>query len=159
MITNRAENLKIDNLDKQIIALLMLDAMMPYTEIAKKLIVSPGTIHVRMNKLTDAGVVKGATVNVDIAKLGLDLTAYLGVYLEKGSVYKKVINQLKEIHEVVEAHYTTGAYSIFLKVICRNTEHLREVLNDMIQTVKGVQRTETFISLEESIRRPVDIAL
>ena len=154
---NQRENLKIDKTDKQIISLLMQDAMMPYTEIAKKLIVSAGTIHVRMKKLTESGVVKGTTANVDISKFGFDLTAYLGVFLEKGSVYEKVIKQLKEIHEVVEAHYTTGSYSIFLKVICRNTEHLREVLGEKIQSVQGVQRTETFISLEESIKRPVKI--
>ncbi len=157
MHPEKHEILEIDNLDRQILAILMDDALVPYTEIAKKLIVSAGTIHVRMKKLEDAGIVKRSVLMVDHTKLGYDLTAFLGVYLFKGSVYKQVITQLESIPEVVEAYYTTGQYSIFLKIVCKNTNHLREVLNEKIQAIDGIERTETLISLEESIKRSIKV--
>lgn len=147
----------IDDLDKQILALLMEDAKTPYTDIAKKLFVSGGTIHVRMKKLTDMGIVQGANLAVDHEKLGYDIVAFLGIYLQKSSLYEDVIRQLKEIPEVTSAHYTTGVYSIFAKIVCYDTTHLRNVLHDKIQNITGIQRTETFISLQESINRPVNI--
>ncbi|MGI8892207.1 MAG: Lrp/AsnC ligand binding domain-containing protein [Bacteroidia bacterium] len=148
---------EIDNLDKQILSLLMEDATISYTDIAKKLIVSGGTIHVRMKKLMEMGIVKGSHLEVNHSKVGFDICAFLGIYLEKGSEYKKAVEQLKAIPEIVELHYSTGTYSMFAKIICRDTKNLREVLNEKIQTIAGVQRTETFISLEESIKRPVKI--
>jgi Lrp/AsnC family transcriptional regulator for asnA, asnC and gidA len=152
------ENLQIDNVDVEILSMLIENAHIPYTEIAKKILVSAGTIHVRMKKLENLGIVKGATLIIDPIRLGFDLTAFLGIYLEKGSIYKDVIKELKQIAEVVEAYYTTGSYSIFAKIICKNTEHLRHVLNDKIQPIDGIQRTETFISLEESIKRNVKLS-
>jgi len=146
-------NYKIDNIDKKIISFLMKDAMMPYTEIGHRILMSSGTIHVRMDNLREKGIVKGTSLLLDYAKLGYDLTAFVGVYLEKGSIYDDVIKRLEKIPEVVEAHYTTGVYSIFMKLVCRNTEHLRQVLNEKVQSVKGIDRTETIISLEESIKR------
>lgn len=154
-----ASNLEIDNVDVDILSILIENANTPYTDIAKKLVVSAGTIHVRMKKMEKLGIVKNATLVIDPIKLGFDLTAFLGIYLEKGSVYKDVIKELKKIPEVVEAYYTTGAYSIFAKIVCRNTEHLRFVLNDNIQAIDGIQSTETFISLEESIKRTVQLKL
>ncbi len=151
------EILEIDNLDRKILGILMEDALVPYTEIAKRLIVSAGTIHVRMKKLQEAGIVKQSILMVDHQKMGYDLTAFLGVYLTRGSEYKRVAREIDRIPEIVEAHYTTGQYSIFLKVICRNTEHLRTVLNKKIQAIEGIERTETIISLEEGIRRNVNI--
>lgn len=157
MKEEQLENFDIDKTDLSILSVLVKDAFTPYTEIAKKILVSGGTIHVRMRKLEKAGIVKGTTIVVDHALLGFDLTAFIGVYLQKGSIYNKVIARLKTIPEVVEAHYTTGNYSIFLKVVCRNTRHLREVLNDQIQTIEGVERTDSILSLEESISRPVNL--
>ncbi len=157
MHPEKHEILEIDNLDRQILAILMEDALVPYTEIAKKLIVSAGTIHVRMKKLEQYGIVKHSVLVVDHIRLGYDLTAFLGVYLFKGSEYKKVIRQLERIPEVVEAYYTTGQYSIFVKVVCKNTGHLRDVLNDKIQAIEGIERTETIISLEESIKRNIKV--
>lgn len=157
MHPEKHEILEIDNLDRQILAILMEDALVPYTEIAKKLIVSAGTIHVRMKKLEQYGIVKQSVLVVDHIRLGYDLTAFLGVYLFKGSEYKKVIRQLERIPEVVEAYYTTGQYSIFVKVVCKNTGHLRDVLNDKIQAIEGIERTETIISLEESIKRNIKV--
>ena len=149
---------QIDNLDREILEILSSNARTPYTEIAEKLIVSPGTIHVRMRKMEAAGIVKGTEIVVDSAKLGFDLTTFIGVFLDKGASYEDVIQQLETIKEIVEAYYTTGGYSIFLKVICKNTESLRKVLNEKIQKVNGIQRTETMISLEQSIRRKAPLS-
>ena len=153
-----AQNFQIDKLDRQILSMLIKDSTIPYTEIAKDLVISAGTVHVRMKKLHDMGIVKGTTLVIDHSKLGYDLTAFIGVYLEKGSVYDKVIRKLEKIPEVAEAYYTTGVYSIFMKIICRNTFQLREILNDHIQAIEGIQRTETILSLGESIKRPVKLS-
>ncbi len=147
----------IDKLDKQILSILMKDGKKAYTDIAKQLYVSGGTIHVRMHKLEDMGIVKGANLCIDHCKLGYDICAFLGIYLDKSSMYEEVAEALTNIPEIVGAHYTTGLYNIFAKIICRDTDHLREVLHDKIQKIKGIQRTETFISLQESINRPVNI--
>jgi Lrp/AsnC family transcriptional regulator for asnA, asnC and gidA len=148
---------QIDSIDKKILALLMEDANMAYTDVASKINVSGGTVHVRMKKLADMGIVKGSQLKIDYASLGYDITAFLGVYLEKSSYYDEALNGLKKISEVVDVHYTTGNYSMFVKLVCRDTQHLREVLHDKIQKVVGIQRTETFISLEESISRNIKL--
>lgn len=135
----------------------MRNAKMAYTEIAKKLFVSGGTIHVRMKKLEDTGIVKGYSLSVDHTRLGYDICAFLGIYLDKSSLYDEVADALEQIPEVVDAHYTTGLYNIFARIICRDTNHLRDVLHDKIQKIPGIQRTETFISLQESISRPINI--
>ena len=153
------KNLEIDNVDYKILSLLMEDANMPYTEIGKKIFVSGGTVHVRMKKMEQMGIVKGSQLNIDHAKLGWDISAFLGIYLDKSSLYDDVVKQLEKIPEVVNVHYTTGVYSIFAKIICRDTQHLRQVLHDKIQKVNGIQRTETLISLEETISRPVPFDL
>ena len=148
----------IDKLDRDILATLLENADMPYTEVAKKLFVSGGTIHVRMKKLREQlGIVKGAHLAIDHTKLGYDITAFVGMFLEMSSMYEEVTEQLKEIPEIVSAHYTTGNYSIFARIVCKDTNHLRSVLSNKIQIIKGIQRTETFISLEGSIDRPLQI--
>jgi len=148
-------NYQIDNIDRGILSELMINAKVPYTEIAKKLIVSAGTIHVRMKKMEEAGIVKNSRLHINYELLGFDLTAFLGIYLEKGSTYTDVIQQLNHIPEIVEAHYTTGVYSIFAKIRCKNTKHMRQILNEEIQSIKGIQRTETIISLEQSIDKHI----
>jgi Lrp/AsnC family transcriptional regulator for asnA, asnC and gidA len=152
-----SHNLGIDSLDKQILSILMRDATIPYTEIAKELIISGGTVHVRMKKLQEMGVVVSANLIIDPSKIGYDICAFLGIFLEKGSEYNKAVDAMKGIEEIVELHYTTGTYSMFAKIICRDTQNLRQVLNEKIQAIPGVQRTETFISLEESIKRQIQI--
>lgn len=102
------------------------------------------------------GIVKGSSLTVDYQKLGYDITAFLGIYLDKNSLYDDVSAQLERIPEIVEANYTTGLYSIFTKIVCKDTNHLRQVLHDKIQKISGIQRTETFISLEQSISRPIN---
>ncbi len=149
--------INLDEIDKKILSILMKNAKTPYTDIAKEIHVSGGTVHVRMNKMEEMGLVKGASLTVDYEKLGYDVAAFLGIYLNKSSMYDDVASELAKIPEVVGAHYTTGAYSIFAKIICKNTNHLRDVLHDKIQPIQGIQRTETFISLQESINRSIQI--
>jgi Lrp/AsnC family transcriptional regulator for asnA, asnC and gidA len=135
---------------------LLEDGKTPYTDLAKQLFVSSGTIHVRMRKLENTGIVLGSTLMVDYYKLGYTITAFLGIYLDKSSLYSEVALRLKEVKEVVEANYITGSYSILAKIICRDTNHLHEILRNKIQPIPGIQRTETFISLEETIGRRVE---
>jgi Lrp/AsnC family transcriptional regulator for asnA, asnC and gidA len=149
------KNLEIDNVDLKILNLLMQDAKMPYTEIGSRIYVSGGTVHVRMRKMEQMGIVRGSQLTIDHTRLGWDVSAFLGIYLDKSSLYEEVAEQLEKIPEVINIHYTTGIYSIFAKIVCRDTNHLREVLHDKIQKVGGIQRTETFISLEERVARPV----
>jgi Lrp/AsnC family transcriptional regulator for asnA, asnC and gidA len=135
----------------------MEDAVVPYTEIAKQLDVSAGTIHVRMKKLLEQGVVKGSQLIIDPVVIGYDICAFIGIFLDKGSAYSDVRKQMMNIQEIVDLQYTTGVYSIFAKVLCRDTNHLREVLNEKIQPIQGIQRTETFIALEQGFARQINI--
>lgn len=154
-----SKNYEIDNVDLKILALLTEDAKMPYTEVAKRVFVSGGTVHVRMRKLEELGIVKGTTLKMDYSKMGYDITAFLGIYLEKSSLYDQVIKKLYNIPEIVKVHYTTGNYNIFIKLHCRDTNHLKDVLHDKIQKVEGIERTETIISLEESLNRHIQFGV
>lgn len=151
------ENYQLDNTDLAILNILMQDARRPFTEVAEEVFVSPGTVHVRMRKMERLGLIKNSQLQVDLSKLGLDVTAFLGVYLQKSSLYDEVVAALKAIPEIVDCHYTTGAYSMFVKIVCRDTNHLKNILHDFIQPIEGIERTETFISLEESINRQVQL--
>ncbi len=152
-----ADNYNIDKVDLEILNILTLDAKKPYTEVARKVHVSGGTVHVRMNKLEEAKIVRRATLDLDYKKLGYTLTAFLGLYLQKSSLYDEVFEQLKLIEEIITIHYTTGNYSMFLKMVCKDTSHLKDILHDRIQKIDGIVRTETIISLEESLSRNVSL--
>lgn len=154
-----AENLKIDNVDLKILEILMQDAKKPYTEVAKKAFVSGGTVHVRMSKMEEAGIVEKTTLKVNYGKLGYDITAFIGIFLQKSALYEQVMTALKTIPEVVSIHYTTGNYSMFVKIHCKDTNHLKVVLHDKIQQIEGIERTETMISLEESLDRSLNLTL
>ncbi len=147
----------LDHIDRQILSILMENAELPHAEVAKQVHLTGGAVHARLKKLREKGIVLGANLRVDYDKLGYDICAFLGIYLEKSSLFDEVAEELKKIPEVVEAYYTTGLYSVFTKIICRDTTHLREVLHDKIQKIPGIQRTETFISLQQSLQRPVQI--
>jgi Lrp/AsnC family transcriptional regulator for asnA, asnC and gidA len=110
-----------------------------------------------MKKMEKLGIIKTSTLNIDYSKIGYDVTAFIGIYLNSSQYYDSVVEQLKEIPEVTDIHYTTGAYSMFGKIVCRDTRHLRTVLHDKLQKVEGIQRTDTLISLEESINRSIDL--
>jgi Lrp/AsnC family transcriptional regulator, regulator for asnA, asnC and gidA len=154
-----AANLNIDKLDLQIIQHLMQDANISYADLGKKLFVSPGTVHVRIKKLQDNGIVNGTRLHVDLKKLGYDVIAFIGIYLEKSSLYDTVAKELRKIPEIVRMNYTTGNYSIFAEIVCKDIAQLRAVLHDQMQKVKGIERTETFISLEESLNRSVQVTI
>ncbi len=148
-----SRNFEIDNTDLKILEILMQDAKRPYTEVAKKVNVSQGTVHVRMNKMEEAGILEKTTLRINYARLGFDITAFIGIYLEKSALYDMVLSKLRSIPEITSIHYTTGNYSMFVKIHCRDTNHLKEVLHDKMQQVEGIERTETMISLEESLDR------
>ncbi len=152
-----AGKLNLDKLDLQIISEMMEDAQISYADLGKKLFVSGGTIHVRIKKLQEHGIVKGTKLNVDLKALGYDITAFIGVYLEKSSLYDNVAKELQKIPEIVRLNYTTGNYSMFIEVVCKDINQLRYVLHDALQKIKGIERTETLISLEESFNRKVQV--
>ena len=148
-----AAKLNLDKLDLQIIHHMMEDAEISYADLGKQLFVSGGTIHVRIKKLQEAGIVKGTRLNVDLKQLGHDEIAFIGIYLEKSSLYDSVEKELQKISEIVRLNYTTGNYSMFAEVVCKDINQLRYVLHDQLQKIKGIERTETFISLAESFNR------
>jgi Lrp/AsnC family transcriptional regulator for asnA, asnC and gidA len=148
----------LDKLDFQIINEMMETAEISYADLGKKLFVSGGTIHVRIKKLQEMGIVKGNRMAVDVKQLGYDVIAFVGIYLEKSSLYDAVAKDLKKIPEVVRLNYTTGNYSMFAEIVCKDIGQLRFVLHDTLQKIKGIERTETLISLEESFNRSVQVA-
>ena len=145
--------LNIDKLDLQVIQALMNNAEISYADLGKQLFVSGGTIHVRIKKLEEQKIVKGKRLVVDLKILGYDVIAFIGVYLQKSSLYDAVAKELKKIPEIVRLNYTTGNYSMFAEIVCKDIEQLRVVLHDKLQNIVGIERTETFISLEESFNR------
>ena len=153
-----AAKLNLDKLDLQIIEAMMQNAEISYAELGKKLFVSGGTIHVRIKKLQEFNIVKGTRLNVDLKLLGYDITAFVGIYLEKSSLYDSVAKELMDIPQIVRLNYITGNYSMFIEVVCKDIAQLRYVLHDGLQKIKGIERTETFISLEEGFVRNVRVA-
>src|SRR4028119_616099 len=147
----------IDKLDYGIINEMMETAEISYADLGKKLFVSGGTIHVRIKKLHEMGIVKGTRLNVDLKAMGYDVIAFIGIYLEKSSLYDSVVKELRNIPEIVRLNYTTGNYSMFAEIVCKDINKLRYVLHDKLQNVKGIERTETLISLEESFYRNIQV--
>lgn len=141
---------KLDNVDHQILDMLIENSRVPFTDIAKKHNVSAGTIHVRVKKMEEAGIITGSSLNVDYKKLGYSFIAYVGIYLNKTSQTKFVLERLKTIPNVTVAHITTGKFNIFCKIRAKNTSHAKDIIYQ-IDDIEGVLRTETMISLEESI--------
>lgn len=148
---------QLDELDLQILDLLIKDSRTPYLEIARICHVSGGTIHVRMKKMEEMGIIKGTRIVLDLPKLGYDVCCFVGIYIDRTSSFKNVFEELSKIKEVVELHLTTGDYSVFAKVICKNTTDLQDILLNKINVIDGIQRTETIISLEQPIDRNITI--
>lgn len=152
-----SESFQIDNLDRKILDIITKNARIPYLEVARACKVSGAAIHQRVQRLIKTGVIRGSEFKVDPTLVGFKTCAYVGVYLDHPGHYRAIINEFREIPEIIECHYTTGNYSLFLKVYTRDNEHLREILTDKIQNIPGVIRTETLISLEESINRQISV--
>jgi Lrp/AsnC family transcriptional regulator for asnA, asnC and gidA len=148
---------QLDDLDFQILSILFNDSRTPFLEIARQCHVSGGTIHVRMKKMEDMGIIKGTKLIVDNSKLGYDVCCFIGIRLDKSSSYSFVLEELKNVSEIVELHYTTGDYSILIKVLCKNISHLQDLLMNKIHIVTGIQSTNTFISLLKPIDRNIQL--
>lgn len=148
---------KIDRLDRQILDIISQNARIPFKDVAAECGVSRAAIHQRVQRLMDVGVVTGSGYQVNPKLLGFRTCTYVGIKLEKGSMYTRVVNELKEIPEIVECHFTTGAYTMLTKLYATDNEHLMELLNHRLQEIPGVIATETLISLEQSIKREIPI--
>ena len=146
---------KIDGIDKIILKNLLQDARKPIKFIAKASGISGAAVHQRLKKLEKANVISGSQIILNPKVLGFKTVAFIGIYLDKAMRNPEAVKQLKNIPEVIECHYTTGNWSIFAKLLCQDNEHLMELLNKKIQSVKGVSRTETFISLQEQVNRQI----
>ncbi len=151
------ENVKLDGIDKTILNSLMEDAKKPILEIAKNIGITGAAVHQRLRKLEKSGLIEGSRMMLDARLLGYKTMAFVGVYLDKAVSNPQAVQKLSKIPEVIECHYTTGNWSIFIKILCRDNEHLMHVLNKDIQAIDGVSRTETFISLNQQINRQIKI--
>ena len=148
---------KIDDLDKKILEIISQNARTPFKDVAVECGVSRAAIHQRVQRLIDLGVIIGSVYYVNPKMLGFHTCTYVGLNLAKGSMYKEAIEELKKIPEIVEAHFTTGPYSIIVKLYARDNEHLMNLLNERIQEIPGVMATETMISLDQSIKKEIPI--
>ena len=148
---------KIDGIDKKILRMLMEDARRPILEIARNIGISGAAIHQRLRKLEKSGLLQGSKFIINPKILGYTTMAYVGIYLDKAMSNPLAVKELEKIPEVLECHYTTGDWSIMIKVLCKDNEHLMHVLNKRIQQITGVSRTETLISLAQQIDRQISI--
>ena len=148
---------KIDHLDKKILSILSKNARIPFKDVAAECNVSRAAIHQRVQHLIEAGVITGSGFDVNPKSLGYSTCTYVGITLEKGSMYKNVVEELQHIPEVVECHFTTGPYTMLVKLYARDNEQLMELLNGCLQGIHGVTSTETLISLEQSIKREIPV--
>lgn len=148
---------KVDNLDRKILEIITLNARIPFKDVAVKCGVSRAAIHQRVQRLIEMGVIVGSGYHVNPKSLGYSTCTYIGITLEKGSMYKSVVAELNKLPEIVECHFTTGSYTMLTKVYARDNEHLMDLLNNKLQEIPGVIATETLISLEQSIRKEVPI--
>ena len=151
------DSVQIDSLDKKILSIILSNARIPFLEVARECGVSGAAIHQRVQKLTKIGVITGSEFIIDPKKVGYHTCAYIGIFLKKAGFYSDVVNELKKIPEIIQCDYTTGNYSIFIKVYTRDNEHLKIILADKLQAITGVARTETFICLEESFNRHLNV--
>ena len=150
-------NFKIDSLDIKILSFLMKNARIPFLEVARECGVSGAAIHQRVQRLSRLGIISGSQFVVEPKKLGYSTCAYIGIYLENASLFNDVYEKLSRIPEITQCHYTTGQYSMFVKVYTKDNDHLKVVLANKIQAINGISRTETFISLDVLIDRQLPV--
>jgi Lrp/AsnC family transcriptional regulator for asnA, asnC and gidA len=150
---------KVDLLDLKILQIISMDARVPFKDVAEACGVSRAAIHQRVLRLTEAGVITGSGYNVNAKRIGYSTCTYVGIKLERGSMYQGVAAELEKIDEIVECHFTTGPYTMLVKLYCRDNEHLMKLLNHNIQEIPGVVSTETLISLEQSFSRQVPVMI
>lgn len=150
---------KIDNLDRQILGIVVRNARIPSKDVAAECGVSRAAIHQRLQRMIDTNIITGSGYTVNPKVLGYRTCTYIGVNLERGAMYRDVVPELLKIEEIVECHYTTGPYTMLIKLYAKDNEHLMDLLNNKIQTIHGVTGTETLISLDCSIARSIPIKM
>lgn len=148
---------KIDKLDLKILSIISANARIPFKDVAAECGVSRAAIHQRVQRLIEMGVIIGSGYEVNPKTLGFTTCTYMGIRLEKGSMYKDAVKELKKIPEIIECHFTTGPYTMLVKLYSKDNEHLMDLLNNKIQQIHGVISTETLISLDQSIKRDLPI--
>lgn len=148
---------QLDETDLRILEIITKNARIPFKDVATDCGISRAAVHQRVNRMTETGVITGSGYYIDPRKVDYRTCTYVGIFLEKGGLFHEVAELLSEISEIVECHYTTGQYAIFIKVYARDNEHLKELLSEKIQRIPGVSSTETFISLEQTFKREVPI--
>ena len=157
METENNGNVHIDSLDKKILSLITQNARIPFLEVARECKVSGAAIHQRIQRLINLGVIKGSEFIINPTSIGYDTCAYIGIFLKKASLFEKVVKMIETIPQIVECHYTTGQYAIFVKIYTKSNEHLKRILHDKIQAIAGVASTETIISLDETFKRQLPV--
>ena len=150
---------KIDNLDKKILCILSKNARIPFKDVAAECNVSRAAIHQRVQHLIEAGIITGSGFDINPKSLGYHTCTYVGITLERGSMYKSVCQRLTHIPEIVECHFTTGPYTKLVKLFAKDNEQLMDLLNNQLQSIPGVVATETLISLEQSIKREIPVKI
>jgi len=151
------DNFNIDDLDRKILSILTKNARVPFLEVAAECKISGAAVHQRVQRLIRTGIISGSQYNVDPKKLGFKTCAFVGIFLDNAALFNNVSEKLAKITEITQCHYITGQYAMFLEVYAKDNDHLREVLADKIQSIKGVSRTETFISLDVLIERQLPV--
>jgi len=148
---------KLDDIDMKILDIITKNARIPFKDVAVEVGISRAAIHQRVNRMIELEVIVGSGYHIDPKKVDFRTCTYIGIFLEKGGLFTEVVERLKSIPEIVECHYTTGQYAIFIKVYAKDNEHLKSILSGQIQKIPGVSSTETFISLEESFKRTIQV--
>lgn len=154
---NYDNHLQIDSLDRKILQLITQNARIPYLEVARECNVSGAAIHQRIQKLQSLGIIKGSEFVLNPAMIGYHTCAFIGIFLKKASLFDEVVKILEQIPQIVECHYTTGQYAIFIKIYAKSNEHLKRILHDKLQPIEGISSTETIISLDESFKRQLPV--
>jgi len=149
---------KIDKLDRKILEIISQNARIPFKDVAEICNVSRAAIHQRVQKMIEMKVIVGSGYHVNPRVLGFNTCTYIGVKLERGSMYKDVVPEFEKIPEIVECHFTTGPYTMLIKMYARDNEHFMELLNGQIQEIQGVISTETLISLRQSIKKEIPVS-
>lgn len=146
---------RVDAVDQRILSYLVKNARMPYLEIARECGISGAAIHQRVRKMEEAGIIDGSRMVVREKAMGFDVCCFVGIELVSTNRYHDVVERLRQMPEVVECHFITGQFAMLIKIYCRDNEHLMDVLVNNIQNIEGISRTESFISLDRTIERPV----
>ncbi len=147
----------LDEFDLKILDIITQNARTPFKDVAKEVGISRAAVHQRVNRMIELEVITGSGYHINPNKVDYKTCSYIGIFLEKGGLFSEVVERLQEIPEIVECHYTTGQYAIFVKVYAKDNEHLKNILSSRIQKIQGISSTETFISLEQSFKRTIPV--